>query len=440
MTKKPYRTNTHQPSIHIFSRTHALGFALLLLTPLVTGCASRETQPPEEKVADFQTTPLAAPVIDVAPVNDFATCVQGLQRRAIESGVSEHTSNTVLANVQYVMKVIELDHKQPEYTETFGNYLNAHVTADRIKQGRKMLEQNETLFQSLEDEYGLPAQYLVAFWGLETNYGSYQGKMPVLNSLATLACSDRRADFFAGELFEALKLVDAEIVEPDQLVGSWAGAVGNMQFMPSTYRRFAIDADGNGKADLWHSVPDAMTSAANYLHKSGWHRGEKWGEEVELPADFDYSQTGLQQRKSLERWRSLQVTYADGRPLPENDKQAAILLPSGHSGPAFLVYPNFDVIMKWNRSEFYAISVGYLGDRINGEATLLHTPPPLPRLEIAKVKALQNALTAAGFDAGNADGVLGSGTRAAIRGFQKAQGMIADGYPSPEVFTALGIR
>lgn len=399
--------------------------------PATAATAAAETPSASPAVVPDQTVPLPEP--------DFATCIPQLQQRALASGISQQTVSTVLAQVQYVPRVIELDRKQPEFSETFRNYLTLRVTEQRIAQGRKLLAQHGALLNKLEQEYGVPPHYLLAFWGLETNYGGFLGKMLVLDSLATLACDQRRSEFFTQELLAALQLVDNGTVKPQQFIGSWAGAVGNMQFMPSNYRRYAVDADGSGKPDLWRSIPDAMTSAANYLHRIGWQPDRRWGREVELPASFDYAQATLQTRKSLQEWRALGVTLPGGKPLPAQDIQAAILVPAGHTGPAFVIYDNFDVILKWNRSEFYAIAVGHLADRIRGDGELHRAPPEMPRLTVEQVKRLQTALNAAGFAAGTADGVLGSGTKKSLRAYQKANGMIADGYPAPDVFRALGV-
>lgn len=433
-----------------FPPLKTLGTALLLCS--LAACASQETVAPAPveapAPAPAAVVPDAAPDAGPAssetrhpplPQPDFATCIPQLQQRARNAGISVATVEQVLGQVQYVPRVIELDRKQPEFSETFRNYLTLRVTDQRIEQGRKLLSQHRALLLQLERDYGVPPHYLLAFWGLETNYGSFLGKMPVLDSLATLACDPRRSEYFTLELLEALQLVDSGTVTPEKFIGSWAGAVGNMQFMPTNYRRYAVDADSSGKPDLWRSIPDAMTSAANYLNQIGWQKNRRWGREVLLPANFDYAQANLQQHKSLQEWRMLGVTLPDGKPLPAQDLQGAILVPSGHTGPAFIVYDNFDVIMKWNRSEFYAIAVGHLADRIKGEGPLQRTPPDLPRLTLEQVKALQSALNAAGYAAGVADGVLGSGTKKSLRAYQRANGMIADGYPAPDVFKSLGV-
>lgn len=415
---------------------------MLLLSGTVA-CSTQEPPPVPPPIEPAKPaaieSPAPTPIVPATPAPDFTTCLPQLKEKALASGISFATVDRVLGEVKYSSRAIELDRKQPEFSETFHNYLKQRVTRQRIEQGRKLLAKHAALFKKVEQEQGVPAQYLLAFWGLESNFGSYMGTMPVLDSLATLACDQRRSEFFTTELMEALRLVDDNTVAPSAFVGSWAGAVGNVQFMPSTYRRYAVDADGSGKPDLWRSLPDALTSAAHYLRQIGWKTDERWGREVKLPAHFDYAQASLQQRKSLREWAALNVKLPHGEALPALDMPAAILVPSGHTGPAFLVYDNFDVIMKWNRSEYYGIAVGHLADRIKGGSELHRAPPNLPRLRVDQIKALQTALNGAGFDAGVADGVLGSGTRKALRLWQVGKGMIADGYPSAAVFQGLGV-
>lgn len=369
----------------------------------------------------------------------FPTCLIGLQARARAEGLSETTINSTIANLKFVPRVIELDQQQPEFSQTFDNYFSKRATEWRVNEGRRLLQKHRVLLNDLAQEYGVPPQYILSFWGLETNYGSYKGKMLVLNSLATLACEPRRSDYFTIELMQALKLKEKYQFDDNTMVGSWAGAMGHTQFMPSAYAKYAVDGDGDGKADLWNSTTDALTSAANFLQHLGWQRNQRWGREVLLPKDFSYSHLGVKQPLPLSEWAALKVTQANGQALPNADIQAALYLPAGHTGPAFLGYENFNVIMRWNRSEFYAISVGHLADRINGEPPLKVSPPEQPRLSREQVKQLQTKLNAAGFDVGNPDGIFGRNSIAGLQAFQRSQNMIADGFPSAEVFIALGI-
>lgn len=372
--------------------------------------------------------------------DEFSQCLAGLQERAREQGRSESVVELV-EHLAYQPRVIELDRRQPEFTTPFSEYLGRRVTTARIERGRELLEQYAQLLGDLEREYGVPEQYLVAFWGLETNYGGYLGKMPVLDSLATLACDPRRSDYFSGELLTALELLERERLDASAMEGSWAGAMGHTQFMPSAYHRYAVDGDDDGQVDLWNSVPDALTSAANFLNELGWRRGLRWGREVRVPEGFDYALAGLAARRPLGEWRELGLRDTDGRPLPQADVDAALLVPSGHEGPAFLVYDNFDVIMRWNRSQFYALAVGHLADRINGAGALRRPPPEdAVRLSREQIETLQRRLNLLGFDAGEADGVLGPGTRRAISAFQASRSLVADGHPSADLLAAVKAR
>jgi len=375
-----------------------------------------------------------------ALAQDFDTCVSALKQKALAAGVSSKTVEEGLGQVKYVARVIELDKKQPEFSQTFDNYFSKRVTDWRVQEGRRLLKQHGQLLHKLQQEYGIPPQYLVAFWGLETNFGSYKGKMPVIDSLTTLACDPRRSDYFTGELIQALKLKEAYQFDNAQMQGSWAGAMGHTQFMPSAYAKYAVDADGDGKADLFNSTQDALSSAANFLNNLGWMRNERWGREVSLPKDYDYRHLGRNDKQSLTTWAGLGITQANGRALSTPDMQAALYLPAGHTGPAFLGYGNFDVIMRWNRSEFYAIAVGHLADRINGGARLHVAPPKHDNISRAKLKQLQAKLNEKGYEVGKPDGVLGVNSRAGLQAFQRSVGLVADGFPSDETFSALGIK
>ncbi|WP_166266617.1 lytic murein transglycosylase [Marinobacter caseinilyticus] len=369
----------------------------------------------------------------------FDTCTDGLTRQAIEAGVSRPVAEQVMAQAEYLDRVIELDRRQPEFTTTFADYLNRRVNESRISQGRELLQQHRALLARVTRETGVPPAYLLAFWGLETNFGSYFGKMSVPSSLATLACDERRSDYFTGELIAALRIVDEGAIAVEQMEGSWAGAMGHVQFMPSVFLRYAVDADGDGKRDLWNSLDDALMSAGNFLSNLGWNGDYRWGREVLLPANFDYALADGRKRP-LREWRKLGIKDAFGHAVASDDIQAGLVVPSGHEGPAFLAYHNFNVIMGWNRSEFYAIAVGHLADRIAGAGGLQNPPPEdAPTLSRSDILALQTALNARDFDTGNPDGILGPATRAAIRQYQSKQGLIADGYPGADVFQTLEI-
>ena len=370
---------------------------------------------------------------------EFQVCVAGLKETALERGISSAVVERDLASVNYVARVIELDRQQPEFSESFATYFDRRVTQDRIVRGRALMQEHQQLLNRISREFGVPAQYLVAFWGLETNFGGFFGKMPVLDSLATLACDPRRSDYFTGELINALKIIDEGSITAEKMQGSWAGAMGHTQFMPSVFLRYAIDYDGDGKRDLWGSLPDALASAANFLRGIGWQTEQRWGREVSLPKNFAFEKAGLANSLSLAQWQSLGVRQTGGTSLPNEDMTASLLVPTGHEGPAFLVYDNFHVIMRWNRAEAYALAVGHLADRINGAGALQRQPVQAPRLSRNQVVALQTALNDKGHSAGEPDGVLGPGTRAAISRYQLSRQQVADGFVSKAILIELGV-
>ena len=370
---------------------------------------------------------------------EFEQCKQALGEKAVVAGVRESTVQSVMAGVVHLDRVIELDRRQPEFTTTFADYLNRRVNDTRVGKGRELLAEHRELLDRVTAETGVPAPYLAAFWGLETNYGSYFGKMQVPSALATLACDARRSSFFTEQWIAALRIIDEGAIPADQMEGSWAGAMGHVQFMPTVFLKHAVDADGDGRRDLWNSLPDAMMSAGRFLESMGWDGDYRWGREVLLPDNFDFSLADGR-RLPLADWRKMGITDAFGNRLANEPIEAALIVPSGHQGPAFLVYSNFRVIMGWNRSEFYAIAVGHLADRIAGAGKLQNPPPEdQPALSRNQVLELQQALNDKGYPSGEPDGILGSNTRKAIRAYQKAEGLVADGFPSEQVLAALGV-
>ena len=411
------------------------------LFPRLTSCfmlsvAALSFQPTAYALQNIDEQPSA----EADPVQAFNVCKQNLQQSALEAGITPAIAEQVFANIKYQPRVIELDRSQPEFVQTFPGYFSKRVNDWRINKGRHLAGEHKELLQDLVKQYGIPAQYLLAFWGLETNFGGYKGKMPVLDSLATLACDPRRSTFFTRELLTAVKLLEEQSLEQEKMVGSWAGAMGHTQFMPSAYANYAIDGDGDGQINLWDSEADALTSAANFLSQLGWQPGFRWGREVKLPGGFDYSLLGYSKRRTVTDWNELGVTRANGDTLGSSDMNAYLVMPAGHEGPTFLAYPNFRVIMRWNNSEFYAIAVGRLADRIAGDGELVASLPPLPNYRRDDIKAMQEQLNQKGIDVGGADGILGPVTREGIREFQRRSDMIADGFPSLAVMQALGIE
>ena len=373
--------------------------------------------------------------------DDFEQCLSGLKERARSEKLPAQLIDEVLASLKPQPRVLELDRSQPEFTQTFADYLYQRVTPGRIAQGKRILKEYDTFLTELTREHGVPGRYLVAFWGMETSFGSYLGRMPTLDSLATLACDQRRSAFFTDELMHALALLERESLSPADMRGSWAGAMGHTQFMPSAYRLHAIDGDGDGGINLWRSERDALASGANYLAHLGWQNGQRWGREIVLPAGFPYAETGLNNLRPVSYWKELGIRFANGQAVPDVEMQASVLVPSGHRGPAFLVYPNFHVMLEWNRSEYYALAVGLLADRLIGAGPLVR-PPSIRETALSRVavEAMQHRLNELGFDAGEIDGVMGSMTQSALREFQASKGIIADGYPDAATLCALSIN
>ena len=371
------------------------------------------------------------------PAASFQQCISELQDRALLSGVSQNVVTEVLGKARYREKIISLDRNQPEFVQTFTDYFTKRVTPWRLQKGQQMLAKHRDFLAKLTRQYGVPGTYLLAFWGLETNFGSYKGTSPVIDSLATLACDQRRSGYFSSELIQALLLLERETLQVNDMVGSWAGAMGQTQFMPSAYMKYAQDGDHDGQINLWSSEQDALASAANFLQHLGWQSGYKWGREVSLPEGFDYQLAGKDNSQSLSFWARQGITQTDGSALGAGELQGALLIPAGHQGPVFLAYQNFDVILGWNNSEYYAIAVGHLADRIAGKNPLSKDLPVLPNYTSSEMQQLQKKLNELGFDVGKTDGILGPDTRKGVRGYQLSQGMIADGYPAQKVFEAI---
>jgi membrane-bound lytic murein transglycosylase B len=294
----------------------------------------------------------------------FPEWLNGLRADARAAGVRDATLDNALAGIAPIPRVIELDRRQPEFTLTFREYMDRVVPQARVEKGRQRLAENRDLLRAISAKYGVQPRFLVAFWGVETDFGRQTGGFPVVAALATLAYDGRRSAYFRKELIYALQIVDAGHVAPERMIGSWAGAMGQTQFMPSSFRAHAVDHDGDGRIDIWNSRPDALASAANYLKRSGWKKDETWGRATRLPEGFDPRLIGNGVVKTLAEWSALGLTRADGTPLPARPLKASVVLAEGDKGPAFLVYDNYRAILKWNRSTFFAIAVGSLADRI----------------------------------------------------------------------------
>lgn len=392
--------------------------------------------------ATFASTALQiemAPAILPAPAtvdHNFAQWLTQFKQEALEQGISQTTLDAALPNdLQPITRVIELDQRQPEFVDTFWNYLDRRIDEPRVKLGRDKIQEHKKLLQKVQTKYGVSASILVAFWGLETHFGRSTGNFATPAALATLACDNRRSEFFRNELLHALKILEQGHLPAADMKGSWAGAMGQMQFMPSTFLTYAVDADGDGRKDIWQSLPDAFHSAANYLRKAGWHPGEIWGRQVILPADFNTELARYELKKPVQYWAKLGVRQTSGKRLPipasQQTMNGAILLPQGVDGPAFLVYRNFDVIMEWNRSINYALSIGHLADRLNNQPALrIGRDADNRRMTREQFMEIQHLLISQGLDPGAIDGMPGTKTRLAIRAYQKASGLPVDGHAS----------
>ena len=368
--------------------------------------------------------PLAASTSGVGM--SFEEWVEEFRRDAVEEGVSAQSLDAAFRDLQIRPEVILSDRKQPEFRRDFQSYLDNAINNARIKEAQKMMRQYEKLLKDIEKKYKVPANYLIAFWGMETNFGRSKGQHPILNVLATLAYDTRRPAFFRSELMHGVKLVQ-DGLPVEKMQGSWAGAMGNFQFIPSTLRHFGVDYDNDGQIDLWDSLPDALASAANYLSSEGWNPATDWGREVILPKKFDWDL--IEQKKNVGEWLADGITFADkDRKAPSDSVQAELFLPAGVNGPAFLAFSNFRVILKWNNSVLYAIAVGHLADRIVSRPPFSRKYSQRTPFTLENAQEVQELLTKMGLYSGDIDGVLGRQSREAIRKFQSVYGFPADGY------------
>lgn len=386
-------------------------------------------------VAAVATLPLPA----LAVQDDFATWLSELRSEAASKGISKKTLDSALTGIAPIPRIIELDRDQPEFTQSFWRYMAPRITDTRIAEGQTKLAQNTAILDRVEADYGVAAESLMAFWGLETNYGGFLGGFEVVEALATLAWDTRRAAFFRAELLDALLILDQGHITPEAMLGSWAGAMGQFQFMPSTFLRYAVDYDKDGRKDIWNDPDDAFASAANFLKSSGWTTGLPWGYEVVLPRDFPWHEAGQEFVQPVKRWQMLGARLPGGKALPYQDEAGALLLPAGWQGPAFVALNNFYVTLRWNNSQLYAISVGHLSDRIAGQGPLAVKPPvgEEERLSRNEIKEMQERLNLLGYDSGTPDGKVGPKTRAALRAYQQASSLPADAFPTRALIEAL---
>lgn len=387
---------------------------------------------------------LSLGLLTFSPHDAFANArydrfVKSFWTTAKRAGISRTTYDAAFKGLEPDPDVIKKDAHQPEFVLSAAYYVALTVTDTRIKRGRELLAQYKDALDAIEAKYGVDRHVLVAIWGMETNYGTFMGGKDVIRALSTLAYTGRRQKFGRSELLAALKMLERGHIARDKFVGSWAGAVGYTQLIPTNYLKFAVDFDGDGKRDVWETPADALASAANYLARAGWNRGRTWGYEVELPGKVGTGYAGRKRSRSIARWKALGVRRVGGKEFPRDADRAYLYLPAGRSGPALLLLDNFRVIMRYNAAHKYALSVSHLSDRLRGMGPFVREwPGGVRSLAEDERFELQNLLIAMGYDIGEADGVLGSKTRAAIREFQKRRGLKPqDGFPTPKILEAL---
>jgi len=370
---------------------------------------------------------------------DFTACLAELRVEAQRQGVTNDTFDTAMARVEPDPSVIEAMSNQPEFITPVWQYMSGLVDEKRIADGRAMLKEWSSTLVRAEKEYGVDRHVIVAVWGVESNYGKLMGRRPLVRSLVTASCYGRRQPYFRGELVAMLRILGAGDIEIDLLKGSWAGAFGHTQFMPSTFHRTAVDFDGDGRRDIVASVPDALGSTANYLKQAGWERGNPWGYEVKLPAKYS-GPSGRRTKRDLDDWQQLGIRRLDGKPL-KGDVPAALLLPAGFRGPAFLAFRNFDAIYAYNNAESYALAIAHLSDRLRGGRAFAKAwPTDDPGLSRSERYELQERLLERGYEIGEPDGMIGPRTVEAIKAFQLSEGLSPDGYAGQRVLKALQLR
>jgi len=368
----------------------------------------------------------------------FATCLAQLRGPALKAGVSGATFDTHTAGLTPDMAVIDLLDAQPEFKTPIWDYMAGLVDDERVADGKAGMARWQSDLDRAASRYGVDPATIAAVWGVESNFGRTLGGRPLLTSLSTLSCFGRRQAYFRGEFFSTLKIIQDEHIAPDRLVGSWAGAFGQTQFMPSTYLRLAVDFDGDGRRDLVDSVPDALASTANFLKRAGWNPSLAWGYEVKLPAGLDTAGAGRKNKRPMSSWAKQGVTRVDGQALPAGDTPAGLLLPAGRNGPAFLVTRNFDALYSYNAAESYALAIAHLSDRLRGGGPLVQAwPTDDPGLSRAERRELQRLLIAKGYDVGEPDGMIGARTRQALQAAQRELGLPPDGRAGQKALKAL---
>jgi len=402
------------------------------------GAPATSGSPPWSGQSGASGDPLMTREAVLEAAGNFKNCLAQLWPEAARRGVSQQTFVTATKGLDPDLRIMDLLDAQPEFTKAFWDYLDLLVTDARIQGGRDILAKYRPVFDAVERTYGVDRHVVTAIWGIESNYGAAVGERPVIRSTATLACIGRRQAYFREEFLSALEILNRGDIVPEHLKGSWAGAFGPTQFMPTAFKRYAVDFDGDGRRDVVDSVPDIIASTANNLHMDGWIPGQTWGYEVVVPKGFNFLLADRARQYAVSEWERLGIRRVEAKPFPRPADRAYLLVPAGARGPAFLMLNNFRVIMRYNPAEAYALAIGHLADRLRGDGPILQPWPRDERvLSIDERYEMQQLLARHGFNVGDPDGRFGAKTRAAIRDFQARSGLIPDGYASADVLVRL---
>lgn len=372
-----------------------------------------------------------------AQSEDFETWKKQFKERALKEGISKKTLDKYVPQMTLLQRVVQQDMKKPEYLRNFWDYTSPRLTSEKIAKAKEIQKKYTTWLSRVEQQYQVPQEYLLALWSMETNFGSFMGKTPLLSSLASLSYHPRRREFFTKELLAYFKILESEPYPP--FYGAWDGGIGHFQFMPTTYLAYAVDADNNGTRSLTGSIPDSLASAGNYLHRMGWKEKEPWGHQVSLPEKFDWEKIG--QTKKVSEWKKMGVLTKENHLIPKEEEEimAVLRAPMGSQGPTFLTYPNFKLINRWNKLELYALTTGMLADIISGKSDSPNRPNDFRPLKTETFCQLQKKLSEMGYYTSEIDGTLGPNMRQALRSFQTDNRIKVDGYPNEETLRILNI-
>lgn len=424
---------------------NCLGSRLAVVTIAVSfalPAAAQFAPPPARPIAPKATAPKTT-----APSPHAASCHNGagfdrfladVKSQAVAAGVSQRTISEASPYLVYDQGIVNRDRGQRVFGQLFTEFAGRMAAPYRMQNGQQHIKQHAAAFARAEKEYGVPPAVIAAFWGLESDFGVNMGNLPTLKSLVSLAYDCRRSEMFVNETIAALKIIDRGDLTPDEMIGSWAGELGQTQFLPVHYVNYAVDYDGDGRRDLLRSEDDVIGSTANYIANGlKWRRGEPWLEEIKVPSSLPWDQTDLSVQLPRSKWAQFGVTYPDGRPLPNDNLAASVLLPMGRNGPAFMAYANFAAYTEWNNSLIYSTTAGYLASRIAGAAPMRRPAGQVAQLPFNELKQLQQLLVQAGFNVGKVDGVLGQQSRAAVKAMQIKYGLPADSWPTAELLARM---